>query len=135
MGKKNKYRPKLNLGPGMQSAPVADKPTRSATTKRAITRLERLLAVHDAEVDKLLKGDVDKHRWLVSPSMVLRIQRELDELRQQLEELEFDPSSPEAKESRTQAGLDWLKEALPHQMRGLVPDATARLGAAQPSGP
>lgn len=46
----------------------------------SIKRLERLLAVHDAEVEKLLKGDVEKHRWRVSPSMVLRIQREIDEL-------------------------------------------------------
>jgi hypothetical protein len=58
-----------------------------------------MLKVHDAEVDKLLSGEVEKHRWLVSPSMVLRIQREIDELLRQQAEQE---SEPEGKEDEPQ---------------------------------
>lgn len=101
MKKKNKYRPKLNLRP-QQGNPAPE-----SAIDRSIMRLERLLKVHDAEVDKLLSGEVEKHRWLVSPSMVLRIQREIDALLRQKAEEEREPESAEAKpKPRSTPGFD-----------------------------
>jgi hypothetical protein len=90
---KKKYRPKLHLR-GNKHAP-ADQPVNRESAfaeafkrhggeriDRDIARLEKLLEVHDVEVEKLLSGKSEKHRWLVSPSMVVRIQREIQELLQ-----------------------------------------------------
>lgn len=44
----------------------------------AIKRMERLLELHDREAEKLLNAEVTSHRWQVSPSMVIRLQREME---------------------------------------------------------
>lgn len=44
----------------------------------AIKRLEKLLALHDREMQEPDIESLGKKRWLVSPSMVLRLQRELE---------------------------------------------------------
>jgi hypothetical protein len=91
---KNKYRPKLNLRPKAGNPTPADQPRSDRERavadafkrlggerfERDVARLDRLLEVHDREVEKLLAGDADKHRWQVSPAMVVRIQREIQQL-------------------------------------------------------
>lgn len=44
----------------------------------SIKRLEKLLALHDREMAEPDVESLGKKRWLVSPSMVLRLQRELE---------------------------------------------------------
>ncbi|MCB9936047.1 MAG: hypothetical protein H6840_10175 [Planctomycetes bacterium] len=45
----------------------------------SIQRLEKLLALHDREMAQLEADELaNKKRWLVSPTMVLRLQRELE---------------------------------------------------------
>jgi hypothetical protein len=44
----------------------------------AIKRLEKLLALHDREMQEADVESLAKKRWLVSPSMVLRLQRDLE---------------------------------------------------------
>lgn len=102
MSKKNR-RHKLNLRPkeDAQAAPDADEPKTEQAVRdlahqlyeqkggeaidAAIKRMERLLELHDREAEKLLTSEVTNHRWQVSPSMVIRLQREVerDEARRQ----------------------------------------------------
>ena len=106
MSKKNR-RPKLNLRPKEDKQAASE--ARESKTEQAIRelahqlfeqkgggaidaaikRMERLLELHDREAEKLLTSEVTNHRWQVSPSMVIRLQREVEreeERRQALRE-------------------------------------------------
>lgn len=53
----------------------------------AIVRYQNMLELHDEEVAKL-KGNEDKpYRWKVSPSVVIRVQREIERLQEKREAL------------------------------------------------
>ncbi|MCB9933149.1 MAG: hypothetical protein H6841_06995 [Planctomycetes bacterium] len=58
-----------------------------ASIDAAIVRYQNMLELHDEEVAKL-KGDEDKpYRWKVSPSVVIRVQREIERLQEKREAL------------------------------------------------
>lgn len=89
-------RHKLNLRPKVDGQPAPEAPESNTeqairdlahqlyeqkggnAIDAAIKRMERLLELHDREAEKLLTSEVVSHRWQVSPSMVIRLQREVE---------------------------------------------------------
>lgn len=85
--------PHVKPRPQKQTRPAPAQPSDEASTQEArriyrlkggdfieasINRLQKLLALHDREMAQADVEDLSKKRWLVSPSMALRLQRELE---------------------------------------------------------
>ena len=58
-----------------------------ASIDAAIARYENLLKLHDQEMVKLQGHEDEPYRWKVAPTVVIRLQRELERLQKRREEL------------------------------------------------
>ena len=132
---KKKRRPKLNLRPkgDKQDAPES----RTEQTVRelahqlfeekggkaidaAIKRMERLLDLHDREAEKLLTSEVASHRWQVSPSMVIRLQREVER-----EETRRQALREECWKLARQMVMQWMQEQQAQEKADSTPEAAS----------
>ena len=81
------------------------------TLDKSIARCNKLLALHDREIDKLEQAEETAgHRWTVSPSMAFRLQREVERLEARQDRLK-DECWVMAKEMLAQAVQQKAEEA------------------------